>query len=62
MPLATDKAIIQTVVDEDLATWLKNRAKADNRSVSSLVGLLLQQAREVTESSKNRPADRFSDK
>lgn len=32
---------ISTVVDEELATWLQRRAKAENRSVSTLVREIL---------------------
>jgi hypothetical protein len=47
--IAENKTFVHAVVTEELKLWLKERARAEGRSLSNYVGLLLQQARQQQE-------------
>ncbi|MCB0165609.1 MAG: hypothetical protein KDI79_15365 [Anaerolineae bacterium] len=46
MAISDDKVFITAVVSDDLKRWIQDRAKAQNRSLSNMVGVLLMRAKE----------------
>lgn len=44
--VSQDKKFVQSVVSDDLKAWLKARADAEGRSLSNLIAVLLEKARQ----------------
>ena len=46
MPIASENTMVQTVVTKELKCWLQRKARAEGRSLSNYVGILLKQIQE----------------
>jgi hypothetical protein len=56
--VSENKQIVHSVIPNDLRAWLQARARAEGRSVSNLIAVLLEQARKddnLSSGNKDKP-------